>query len=761
MVDRHRAAVVVAAPGAGKTTRIPPALLQEGPAIVLQPRRAAARAIAARIAHERNWALGREVGWHVRMERHFGPHTRLLIATEGILTARLQTDPLLSDFATVILDEFHERSIHADVAIALAKQALLARDDLRLLVMSATMDTERVAAYLNGCPVLRIDARTHPLTVDYAPGLSVATVVPLALRRSDGNVLCFEPGAAEITRTVAALRATSPSHITVLPLHGGLPANEQDAAIAGHDGRRIIVATNIAETSITVPGVTAVIDTGLEKVARYDPERGVDSLALERISGASADQRAGRAGRLGPGHVWRLWDERDRLTPYRTPDIHRIDLAGMALAILAWGGSPETLDWFQPPRPEDLRHALALLAALGATKANRITALGRAMVGLPLPPRLARVALAGHVHQRIAQAVAILADNTSPSPTGENTTSDLLPLLDRWSQMPDRIRNSARDIEQLLRRQGVSAQSTDEKWNDDTLRRALFAGFPDRVGSRRAPHSPRFLMCTGTGAVLGSESGVCDADFIVALELRASTHAALPESRIRLASAVEREWVLPTDTATEHALDEDGIVRARRVARYGEIRLSEQQVPIEPEVAEPLLCDAWAAQPRTETDAQLLRRLRFAGCTVDLPSLVRAAAVGVRRLADIDLSSVLTREQRVALEQQAPDLLPVPSGRQARLEYHEDGSVSAAIKLQELFGLADTPRLGPNRVPVLLSLLAPNGRPVQLTRDLKSFWDRTYPEVRKELRGRYPKHPWPDDPWAATPTHRAKPRQRK
>lgn len=694
------------------------------------------------------------------MERHFTPDTQLIIATEGILTARLQGDPLLSDFATIILDEFHERSIHADLAIALAKQALLARDDLRLVVMSATMDAERVAAYLDGCPVLQVPGHTHPLSIAYAPGLSVAAAVPIALRSSDGSVLCFEPGAAEIMRTIAALRSSLSQQFPILPLHGGLSASEQDAAIAGNGGRRIIVGTNIAETSITVPGVTAVVDTGFEKLARYDPQRGVDSLTLERISAASADQRAGRAGRLGPGHVWRLWDERDRLTPYRPPDIHRIDLAGTALDILAWGGTPETLDWFQPPRADDLRHAMALLSLLGATADNRITALGRAMARLPLPPRLARVALGAHGHPRIAQTVAILADSASPSTTGHTTASDVLSLLDAWQQMPDRIRNSARDIERALRAQGATGQRTDEPWDDHTLRKALLAGFPDRVGARRTANSPRFLMSTGTGAVQGPESGVRDADFVVALDLRASTHASLAESRIRLASAVDREWLKPTATTIEHALGEDGIVRARRVARYGDILLSERPAPVEPEAAERLLRDAWAAQPRTEKDTQLLRRLSFAGCTIDLPSLVGAAAVGARSLGDIDLTSVLTGAQRLALEHQAPELLPVPSGRQAHLEYHEDGSVSAAVKLQELFGLADTPRLGPGRTPVLLSLLAPNGRPVQLTRDLKSFWDRTYPEVRKELRGRYPKHPWPDDPWAATPTHRAKPRQR-
>src|SRR5262249_14931843 len=315
-VRRARAVVVTAAPGAGKTTRVPPALLNDGPVVLLQPRRVAARAIAARIAAERGWTLGREVGWQVRFERRFTDDTNLLVVTEGVLTARLQSDPLLSDFRTIVLDEFHERSVHADLAIALARQAWRARaprpgggaDDLRIVVMSATLDAGAVAAFLDDCPIVEVPGRTYPLEVAYAPGASIAHAAADALSATDGQVLCFLPGAAEIRRAVADVRSRVARDVEVVPLHGSLDADEQDLALQPSAGRRIVVATNIAETSLTVPGVTAVVDSGLQKIARYDADRGIDSLETERITADAADQRAGRAGRLAPGIVRRLWD---------------------------------------------------------------------------------------------------------------------------------------------------------------------------------------------------------------------------------------------------------------------------------------------------------------------------------------------------------------------------------------------------------------------------------------------------------------------
>ena len=393
---RHRAAVLVASPGAGKTTRVPPALLDAGPVIVLQPRRVAVRAVARRISEERGWTPGREVGWHVRFERRFTRDTRLLVVTEGILTARLQQDPLLSDFATIVFDEFHERSLHADLGLALARQAWLARDDLRILVMSATLDHERVAEFLGGCPVVQVPGALHPLATEYAPGESMRDAVAGLLPRTRGQVLCFLPGAREIAAAQRDLAHVATSMgVEIVPLHGSLDADAQDEAIRATTGRRVILATNIAETSLTVPGVSAVIDTGLVKVARHDAARGVDSLTLERVTRDSADQRAGRAARLGPGVVRRLWDARDRLRPHREPDIARVDLASALLDVLAWGGDPWTFEWFEAPSHDRIESALVVLRRLGAIAHERLRELGRRLQRVPLHPRLARILIDG------------------------------------------------------------------------------------------------------------------------------------------------------------------------------------------------------------------------------------------------------------------------------------------------------------------------------------------------------------------------------
>src|SRR5262249_36301086 len=331
--------------------------------------------------------------WQIRFERRFSDATRLLVVTEGVLTARLQRDPLLSEFRTIVLDEFHERSIHADLAIALARQAWRARDDLRIVVMSATLDASAVAAFLDNCPVVDVPGRMHPIDIKYVPGVAVAEAVVNALRDTTGNVLCFLPGALEIRRAIGDLQArvTSGGAIDILPLHGSLDSDEQDEAVRPGARRRIVVATNIAETSLTVPGVTAVVDTGLHKVARYDADRGIDSLETERISADAADQRAGRAGRVRPGIVRRLWDARDRLRPHREPDIRRVDLSATALDIVAWGGDPRTLEWFERPSDQAIESALRLLERLALLEDGRLTAIGREVQRIPLHPRLARM----------------------------------------------------------------------------------------------------------------------------------------------------------------------------------------------------------------------------------------------------------------------------------------------------------------------------------------------------------------------------------
>jgi ATP-dependent helicase HrpB len=787
-VRGRRALILSAAPGAGKTTRVPPALAIDGPVIVLQPRRVAARSMARRIADEQNWTLGREVGWHVRFERKFSADTRVLFATEGILTSRLQQDPLLTGFGTIILDEFHERSIHADLGLALARQAWRAREDLRLVIMSATLQADPLAAFLDDCPQIAVPGRLYPLEIDYRPGQSVAAAAADTIRQTSGSILCFLPGAPEINRAAGEVRTQVGAEADVVLLHGSLPADEQDRAIAGGPRRRVILATNIAETSLTVPGVTGVIDAGYQKVARYDPDRGIDSLELERIPTDAAEQRAGRAGRLGPGRVRRLWDQADRLRPHGEPEIHRVDLSDAALDILAWGGDPRTFEWFDPPSPDRVDAAIALLEQLGAIRGGRVTPIGSRMKRLPLHPRLARMLLEAPGSREVALACALLSERHSSARHPATTSSDLLSAVDDERAIPPHVRDVGRRLQQLASERDEAGPAEAQP-----ALRAIFTGYPDRVARRRAPGSPKFLLASGHGAVLGRESGVRDAEYIVAVDVQAAPAFAkatarqaaeyATEATIRMASAIDPAWLSHgEDESPSHGLHgshgskvvhefdpASGRVRATEREYYGEIVIVERPATVDPEIAALLLTEAYRARGWSESDTQLLRRLRFAELDVDPDALLAAAAVGCRTIDEIDLRAALDTlpgsadgrsqpRRSVSVGALAPEVLAVPSGRTTRLQYQEDGAVIASVKLQELFGLAESPRLGPRRQPVVFELLAPSGRPVQTTRDLRSFWDTTYQEVRKELRARYPRHPWPEDPWTAPPTARTKPR---
>jgi ATP-dependent helicase HrpB len=773
-VQRSRALVVTAQPGAGKTTRIPPALLDAGPLILLQPRRVAVRAMARRIADERGWTIGREIGWQIRFERRFTDATRLLVATEGVLTARLQRDPLLSGFRTIVIDEFHERSVYADVALALAKQAWHARDDLRIVVMSATLDAAAVSSFLDGCPIVDVPGRVFPIDLRYSPQSTIAAAAMEALEASPGDVLCFLPGAGEIRRAISDLELKVSRGVDLVALHGSLDAAEQDLALRPSSRRRIVVATNIAETSVTVPGVTAVVDSGMQKVARYDAERGIDSLDAERITADAAEQRAGRAGRTAPGIVWRLWDARDRLRPRREPEIHRIDLSATVLDVIAWGGDPRHLEWFERPREDALGAALHLLERLGAIREARLTALGDQIRRLPIHPRLARMLIAAGGAREIARACALLSERHFIPPRAASTSSDLLSAIDAWPGVPPHVQAVAREIEELAGKRagkGVGRHSGSADLESDLVgsegligenyarrplsetrfRRAVLAGYPDRVAQRRQPLSPRVRLASGAGAVVGRESGVVQGEFLVALDV----HSVANDSRIRVASRVEREWLIPSASEIVHRFDpEAGVVRALEIDRYDALILAEHPTKADPEIAATLLADAWLERGPRGDDDRLLKRLRFADVSVDVSTLVRAAARTARSLDDVNLARALPPDLARALDRDAPVSLRIPSGRMVPLEYRDDGGVAASVKLQELFGLADTPRIGKTRMAVLFALLAPNGRSVQLTRDLRSFWEKTYPEVRKELRGRYPKHPWPENPWNATPTSR-------
>jgi len=703
LVRRERTAVIVAPPGSGKTTRIPPALTELGRTILLQPRRVAARALTRRIAFERGWTIGEEIGWQIRFERRFSDRTRLLVATEGILTARLQSDPLLSDFDVVILDEFHERSIHADLALALVRQASIARSDLAVVVMSATIDATPVANFLDA-RVIDIDARRFPVEIRYAPNVTMAAAVREVAKDATGHILCFLPGAREIERTKNELAMPN-----VFALHGSLDVDAQERALAPSSERKIILATNVAETSLTVEGVTDVIDSGLQKVLRYDAESAVDHLETELISLDSADQRAGRAGRTAPGRATRLWDERMILRPHREAEVRRVDLASPVLEILAWGGDPLTFEWFERPPQHRIEAAIELLERLGfvilseakelhgdavsqkrSFASLRMTALGEQLRHVPLHPRLARVL--HDAGENALRVVALLSEDVRNIGSG-----DVLALADS-----PRLDAAARELKRFAKGKG-------------DVRRALLAGYPDRVAMRRAPHSEKLLLSSGTGAVV-REPGLLAGECLVALDVTGGQ-----EALVRIASPIEREWLVPTREDVVHTL-RDGKVRATKRVWYDSLLLNEINVPVDPTEEWRLLEE----EKKKNVDPALQRRIAFAGGD----------------------------EKRV--HQLAPEHLDLPSGRSVKLDYRDDGSVVASVKLQELFGLAETPRLGPHATPVTFALLSPAGRPVQVTRDLKSFWNNGYQEVRKELRARYPKHPWPEDPWTAEPTHRAR-----
>jgi ATP-dependent helicase HrpB len=678
----------------------------------------------------------------------------------------------------------------------------------------------------------------HPVTISYAPAQTVADATAEALRASGGDVLCFLPGLSEIRRAMGEISQVVGSVVQILPLHGSLDVDAQHRAVQVRDtppslpssSRRVIVATNIAETSLTVPGVTAVVDTGLHKVARYDADRGIDSLETERITADAADQRAGRAGRVAPGMVLRLWDARDRLRPHREPDIDRIDLSATLLDIIAWGGDPRTFEWFQRPREDAIDAALALLERLGLLESSRshrthrtdpthqtdptlrLTAVGEQVRRLPIHPRLARMLVASGGARDIGRACALLSERHLLPPRRAATSSDLLSAIDQWNAVPPHVHVAARHISefkvQISDSEPSNPQSTNQsevcslksEMSEAAFRRALLAGYPDRVAQRREAGSPQVLLATGVGATIAPESGVVDGEFLVAHDISrqspvisrqsavvsrqsavvsrqsavVSRQSALVSRRsrhvttqghpadplIRIASRVEREWLQPTHTETVHRFAaESGRVKAVVVECYDALVLAERPAAVDPEVAAQLLTEAWTARGPHGDDERLLRRLQFAGHAVDVAAMVRVASQGATRLADVHLTHAVAPSVLRELNRDAPETLIVPSGRAARLDYHDDGTVSASVKLQELFGLAETPRIGRRRAPVVLALLAPNGRPVQVTRDLRSFWDRTYPEVRRELRGRYPKHPWPEDPWTAPPTARAKPRR--
>lgn len=810
--------VLEAPPGAGKTTQVPLALLDApwlggGRIVMLEPRRIAARAAASFMASQLGEDVGDTVGYRIRFESRVGPRTRIEVVTEGILGRMIQDDPTLDGVGAILFDEFHERHLAGDLgaALALDVQSSL-RPDLRLLVMSATLDGERIAQWLDA-PRLSSPGRSFPVRIEYPPTRPQETVeqqlvraVSQALRDTDGDVLAFLPGRREIERARGMLERQADA-AEIVTLHGELSLAEQQLALAPADPgtRRVVLATNVAESSVTLPGIRAVVDSGLAREPRFDPPSGFTRLETVSISQASADQRAGRAGRVAEGVAYRLWPQSRRLDPSRTAEIEHAELSGLALELAGWGS--DDLPWLDAPPVGAMNQARDLLRRLGGLdELSGITALGREMLALGASPRLAAAALRAPPERRAVVADLLsLLEARSPLRGEQGRTDDFrqrLAALHLWRDGGARAaRAGSADVGALAaiekassgwrRRIGVRTAASGVP-DAHTVGDLLVHAFPDRVARRDDTQPLRYQLANGRGARLHEASALHGEPWLVVLDLRLDVR----DSLIFAAAPFDPD-VLERDHAerfvTERVLrwdDERQIAEGFEERRFDALLMSRKPVPITAADALPALLAAIrtrgiAALPWSEHASRLRARigaLRLWRPELGLPdvsddALLRTLDIwlspylsGKRRIEALQaaelseaLSTMLDYDQRRALDAHAPEALKVPSGMTRQLEYGtRDDDAGAppvlAVKLQELFGLTDTPRVGDGRVPVMLHLLSPAGRPIQVTQDLAGFWNRTYPEVKKELKGRYPKHPWPEDPWTATATHRAKPR---
>ncbi|ROU08639.1 ATP-dependent helicase HrpB [Lysobacter enzymogenes] len=825
----HPRLVLEAPPGAGKTTQVPPALLDapwlDGRRIVmLEPRRVAARAAATFMARQRGEAAGDTVGYRIRFENKVGPRTRIEVVTEGILTRMIQDDPTLEGVGALLFDEFHERHLAADLGLALALDVQSSlREDLRIVVMSATLDGERLAQFLDA-PRLSSAGRSYPVQIGHYPARreealehQLRRAVEHALATHPGDVLAFLPGQREIARADAALAAGEAVRgVDVLALHGELPVEQQSRVLQPDpDGRRrVVLATNVAESSVTLPGVRVVIDSGLAREPRYDPNSGFARLDVVAIAQASADQRAGRAGRVADGWAYRLWPQSQRLEPQRRPEMAQVELAGLALELAAWGDAG--LRFLDPPPPGAMGAARELLLRLGALEPGAgaqpaITAFGRRMLALGTHPRLAAMLLAPREagERALACDLAALLEARDPLRSGGDA------LHARWQALaafragraPAEASRSAlaaldQASKQWRRRLRVDA-SPPASAPAHRLGDLLLHAFPDRI-ARQHPADPyRYQLANGRSAKLFDDSAVYGEPWLAISELRddprdARILRAAPLDPARLEREFPQRFVSEDRVVWDAGARAIAAVRERRfdrividsraLARPDPARYADALV----DAVRQLGLDALPWTPGLRQWRARVRCLRewmpeLAQGETPLPDLSDAALLerldawlkpalgGKSRLDALDeaafgdaLRSLCDWSWRQKLDALAPTRIAVPSGMERAIEYgyddHADDGRGAAqapvlaVKLQELFGLADTPRIGDGRVPLTLHLLSPAGRPLQVTQDLRGFWERTYPEVKKEMKGRYPKHPWPDDPWTAKATHRAKPR---
>jgi len=820
-LDAHRSAVLQAPPGAGKSTVVPLVLAQEAWArgrrlVVLEPRRLAARAVAARMAHTLSEPLGRTVGYRMRLDTKVSRDTRIEVVTEGVLARLLQADPALQGVALVIFDEFHERSLQADLSLALALDARAQLNrELRVLVMSATLDGAAVAQLLGDAPVISAPGRAFAVTTRYLPAgppllpagpgahaaetpeRRMARLILRALREEAGDVLAFLPGAREIRRVQGLLEgADAAAGVTVLPLFGDLAAAEQDAALEPASGgaRKVVLATNIAETSLTIPGIRVVVDSGLVRRARFDPATGMGRLQTQRISRASAAQRQGRAGRTAPGVCYRAWGEgaHDALVAFTPPEILEADLTPLALELAVWGTQASELKWLDPPPAAQLSSARDLLARLGALDAHGgISAHGRAMAELALHPRLAHMLLAARDLDLVplaAQLAALLSERdllrgALARDADIRTRLEMLSGEDARGAdrgTLERARRAARSLARELQ-PGREARGVPDPGRAGLL---LALAYPDRIARRRAGSPGRYVLASGRGAAFAEAQGLARQEFIVAADLEDAGR----DARILLAAALSREDLeshfaarLKRTESIAWSPREQAVV-ARLSVCLDQLVLEEQPLTeVPPERTRAAMLQGvralgLAALPWDRDCEDLRARVAFVRASAgteaaDWPDLSDAALLeqleawlgpwlegSTRRehLARVPLKDALRGRlsfaQQRALDAWAPTHLTMPAGSHVRVDYSDPLAPAVAVRLQEVFGLTDSPRLGRGAVPVTLRLLSPAQRPLQVTRDLASFWRGAYAQVRKDLRGRYPKHYWPEDPATAQPT---------
>lgn len=829
-VRARRGVVLVAEPGAGKTTRVPRALLDAGMAeggeiLVVEPRRLAARMAAARVAEELGEAVGRRVGYRVRFDHRTSRETRVTFLTEGILTRRLTTDPSLEGVSVVVFDELHERHLETDLALARARRARQRGGGPAIVAMSATLEAEPVAGYLDA-PVVEVEGRTHPIELRYDERLDErplerrvrAALVRLFDEGVEGDVLVFLPGAREIRRALEACEGPARAHsLDLLPLHGDLPAEAQDRAVRPGPRRKVILSTNVAETSLTIDGVGAVIDSGLARVMRHSPWTGLASLETEKISQASATQRAGRAGRTRAGICVRLYTESDHAArPERdAPEVRRADLTAAALALRAASEDPFAFEWFEEPPEAALEAADELLARLGAIEDGSPTAIGRALSTIGAHPRIGRVALEAQRlgHERAGATIAALlgereirrAARTRFGGPGarddEVASSDLIVRLEELEALGARPSGSAlrasgldgravrtvlaaaKQIARALPKEPIDPEPCFDE--ERALLRATFAGFPDRLARRRGPRSREVLVAGGTTATLHETCAVKDAELMTVVNVTGRGGSPL----VRWASAVDAELVMELFldrvedvTVVRFDPERERVTGASELRYDGVLLESAPREPSPEEAAEALAEAALAVGAHRFADPpealeELTRRLAFARRFDEslpeldearLETILRSLCEGRASFAELRDAKLLDwvraelgASTLATVDRLAPTSVSIPGRKRVPVHYEVERPPWIASKLQDFFGAEDGPRIAGGREPLLLHLLGPNRRAVQITTDLAGFWERHYHEVRKELRRRYPKHAWPDDPLSAEPVDRRRRKKRR